>query len=103
MSRRRDPAQTDQDNPEWAAEDFARARPAAEVLSEIFVPTEAAQLLKPKRGRPAISRPKEQISLRLDPAIIEAFRASGSGWQTRMNSALASWLEEHDPEELKTA
>lgn len=103
MSKRLNPERTDQDNPEWTEEDFARARPAGEVLSEIFGSARAAELLKPKRGRPAIAKPKEQISLRLDPAIIEAFRSSGSGWQTRINTALAAWLEEHDPEELKTA
>lgn len=103
MSKRIDPELTDQENPEWTDEDFARARPAAEVLSEIFGPAQAAEMLKPKRGRPTVAKPKEQVSLRLDPAILEAFRASGSGWQTRINTALAAWLEEHDPEELKTA
>ncbi|MFD2836548.1 BrnA antitoxin family protein [Azotobacter vinelandii] len=32
-----------------------------------------------------------------------SFRASGPGWQTRMDAALADWLKEHDPEELKRA
>jgi uncharacterized protein (DUF4415 family) len=103
MSKRIDPEQTDHENPEWTDEDFARARPAGEVLSEIFGPVQAAEMMKPKRGRPAIDKPKEQISLRLDPAIIDAFRASGGGWQTRINSALASWLEDHDPKDLKSA
>jgi uncharacterized protein (DUF4415 family) len=103
MNKRPDPERVDQENPEWTAEDFARARPASELLSEIFGPRQASQMLKPKRGRPAIAKPKEQVSLRLDPEIIEAFRSSGSGWQTRINKALACWLAEHDPEELKTA
>lgn len=41
-----------------------------------------------KRGRPFVERPKEKISLRLDPEVIDHFRATGAGWQTRMNDAL---------------
>lgn len=32
--------------------------------------------------------PKVAIKLRIDPDIIEAFRSTGPGWQTRMNDAL---------------
>jgi uncharacterized protein (DUF4415 family) len=28
--------------------------------------------------------------------VIDAFRAKGKGWQTRMNDALKEWLKEHD-------
>jgi uncharacterized protein (DUF4415 family) len=59
MSKRRDPEQTDQENPEWTAEDFARARPASEVLSEIFGADRAAELLMPKQRRP-VDEPKKQ-------------------------------------------
>ena len=38
-------------------------------------------------GRPSGSA-KQQVSLRLDKRVIEAFRADGPGWQTRMNEAL---------------
>jgi len=31
---------------------------------------------------------KQLISLRLDRDVIEAFKAQGPGWQTRMNAAL---------------
>lgn len=41
-----------------------------------------------RRGRPSIDNPKEAIKLRLDPDVITHFRASGPGWQTRMNEAL---------------
>jgi uncharacterized protein (DUF4415 family) len=40
-----------------------------------------------RRGRPAGSD-KQQISLRIDKAVIEAFRAEGPGWQSRINAAL---------------
>ena len=36
---------------------------------------------------------KEQVALRLDPDVLAAFRASGRGWQTRMNTALKEWLK----------
>ena len=40
-----------------------------------------------RRGRPAGSD-KRLVSLRLDEAVITAFRAAGPGWQTRVNEAL---------------
>jgi uncharacterized protein (DUF4415 family) len=103
MSKRRDTERLDRDNPEWTEEDFSRARPAGEVLGELFGETQAAEMLKPRRGRPIAAETKEQVSLRLDPAVFAAFRASGSGWQTRINKALADWLKDHDPKELKQA
>ena len=41
-----------------------------------------------RRGRPRKDNPKQPISLRLDPDVIEAYRASGLGWQTRLNDDL---------------
>jgi uncharacterized protein (DUF4415 family) len=38
---------------------------------------------------------KEQVAVRYDPEVLEAFRATGRGWQTRMNDALKEWLREH--------
>ncbi|MDP3408678.1 BrnA antitoxin family protein [Bosea sp. (in: a-proteobacteria)] len=40
------------------------------------------------RGRPRVATPKQQITLRLDADIIERFRATGPGWQARINEAL---------------
>jgi uncharacterized protein (DUF4415 family) len=48
-----------------------------------------------KRGRPAGSGIKEQVAIRVDKDVLAAFRASGSGWQTRMNAALRDWLKAH--------
>ena len=50
-----------------------------------------------QRGRPAGSGIKEQVAIRFDRDVIAAFRASGSGWQTRMNDALKDWLKTHTP------
>ena len=35
---------------------------------------------------------KQQIAIRLDPEVLAAFRASGPGWQTRVNTVLKDWL-----------
>lgn len=50
-----------------------------------------AQIATRKRGRPVGSvkaAPKVPTTLRLDPDVINAFKASGSGWQTRVNQVL---------------
>ena len=48
-----------------------------------------------KRGRPAGSATKAQVAIRFDHDVLEAFRAAGPGWQTRMNDALKDWLRAH--------
>ncbi len=48
-----------------------------------------------RAGRPAGSGNKEQVAIRFDKEVLEAFRATGRGWQTRMNDALKAWLKEH--------
>ena len=41
-----------------------------------------------KRGRPLGSGTKELVSLRLDKQALATFRATGPGWQVRMNDVL---------------
>jgi uncharacterized protein (DUF4415 family) len=41
-----------------------------------------------RRGRPKMAQTKQHVSLRLDPDIIEKFKADGPGWQARINEAL---------------
>lgn len=41
-----------------------------------------------RRGRPKLDSPKQHVSLRLDPDVIESFKAAGPGWQSRINAAL---------------
>ena len=46
--------------------------------------------LKPARvGRPKSADAKVQVTLRVDPKVVAFFRASGSGWQTRMHAVLS--------------
>ncbi|MBF0153629.1 MAG: BrnA antitoxin family protein [Magnetococcales bacterium] len=50
-----------------------------------------------RRGRPAGSGTKVSTTVRFDADVITAFRATGKGWQTRMNDALRDWLQSHSP------
>ena len=70
------------DNPEWTEEDFKNARPFAEVFPDL------AESIRRSRGRPKVAAPRQQISLRLDPDVIEKFKATGKGWQSRINDVL---------------
>lgn len=48
-----------------------------------------------RRGRgPAKSPTKQRISIRLSPEVLEHFRSSGKGWQTRMDAALQEWVKQ---------
>ena len=86
----------DPDTVEWTDEDFRRARPASEVLPEIFSP-EITQALLKKRGRPKGATRKLHLNLRLDAEVVEKFKATGPGWQSRMNQALKEWIQAHPP------
>ena len=54
-------------------------------------------LQKKLRGRPKAAATKERIAIRLSPEVVAAFRASGKGWQTRIDAALKDWLKKHSP------
>lgn len=49
------------------------------------------------RGRPKATTTKQALTVRYDIEVIEAFKATGKGWQTRMNAALKDWLKTHLP------
>lgn len=72
------------DNPEWTEEDFAKARPFAEVFPHL-----AATM----RGRgPNKAATKVSTTIRLSHDVIEHFRSSGQGWQSRIDKALKEWM-----------
>jgi uncharacterized protein (DUF4415 family) len=95
MPNKPDLTLVDSEAPEATAEWFAKARPASEVLPGLFGAVVASQMLKPKRGRPTLAEPKEHVNIRLDADVVGAFRQTGPGWQTRMNTALREWLRSH--------
>jgi uncharacterized protein (DUF4415 family) len=45
-------------------------------------------------GRPVSEHPKTHINIRLDAEVAAAFRATGRGWQTRINAILLRALKE---------
>jgi uncharacterized protein (DUF4415 family) len=47
------------------------------------------------RGRPAGSGTKVATNIRLDRDLVEAFKETGDGWQTRLNDALRDWAKTH--------
>jgi len=93
MGKRKDDraSRPDEENPEWTREEMRHARPALEVIAEVFGP-EAAAALRRGRGRPAKPDRKVNQTLRLDPDVLEAYRHQGSGWQTRINEVLRAHM-----------
>ena len=94
MGKKPNPELIDDENPEWTAADFAKARPASEVLPQIFGAKLAQEMLKP-RGRPRAKYPKERINIRLSHEVVEYFKSAGDGWQTRIDAALRQFITEH--------
>ncbi|MCC6919547.1 MAG: BrnA antitoxin family protein [Alphaproteobacteria bacterium] len=76
------PAVFDDDNPEWTKADFAKARPASEVLPASF-----ARALVRTRG-PQKKPTKVPVSIRLSADVVDHFKAGGPGWQSRIDAAL---------------
>lgn len=71
-----------EDLPEWTDEMFAEG---SEYVGGKLI----------RRGRPRSLSPKEAINIRLSADVLERFRATGQGWQTRIDAALKQWLVEH--------
>ena len=38
---------------------------------------------------------KERVTIRLSPEVVQRFKATGAGWQTRVDAALQDWLKSH--------
>ena len=84
------PELIEDDNPEWTEADFKRAVPFS------ALPESLQATLSGLKGRGKQQAPtKLSTTVRLDRDVLEAFRATGRGWQTRMNEALKEWLKEH--------
>ena len=65
--------------------------------SDFFDPETYSTLLaiKKTRGRPKVATPKLFTAIRLDADLVETFKGTGKGWQTRVNAALRQFLIEH--------
>ena len=94
MPHKPNPELIDDEAPEAAEDWFRRAKTARDVLPDLVGHQAARELLSPRRGRPPSDSPKEHLNIRLDVDIVEAFRSTGRGWQTRINDALRDWLSQ---------
>jgi uncharacterized protein (DUF4415 family) len=72
----------DPDNPEATDEELAQARPFAEVFPDL------AESIRRSRGRPPVEKPKQAVTLRLDPDTVARFQAQGPDWRARMSEVL---------------
>ena len=72
---------------------FTGAKPASEALAPLTYAALVA--IKRPRGRPKADETKVFTAIRLDADLLETFKASGKGWQTRVNAALRQFLTEH--------
>lgn len=90
MASRKSLTDADGEVRELSAEEMEKFKPAAEVLP---------LSLRKKLGvrGPQKTPTKERITIRLSPDVVEQFRASGEGWQTRVDAALREWLKSHTP------
>lgn len=68
-------------------EGFKGHRPLAEVHPELAAASKSGQLRRRVRGRQKAPT-KTRVSIRLDADIVDRLRASGPGWQTRLNDLL---------------
>jgi uncharacterized protein (DUF4415 family) len=89
MTTKPNPELIDDENPEWTEEMFAQAKRIADL------PTSLQAKLR-GRGRQK-APPKVSTTIRLSPDVVQAFRAAGDGWQTRIDAALKDWLRTHSP------
>lgn len=87
MNKKPNPELMDQDNPQWTAQDIKTAMPFSSLPAT----------LQAKLGRrgPQKAPPKVSTTIRLSADVLQAFRAAGDGWQTRIDAALKDWLRAH--------
>lgn len=70
------------DAPYLTDEQIKQLRPAKEFFAELGIPI-------PKMGRPKAEKVKQSVTIRMDDDVVDYFKASGPGWQTRMHEVLA--------------
>jgi uncharacterized protein (DUF4415 family) len=71
--------------------------PAAMIPDALPMTDDQLRQLRPVRlhGRPVGSGSKVQTTIRFDEEVVDEFKSTGDGWQTRMNDALRQWIQEH--------
>lgn len=87
-------------DPEMAEFEAALLRSLDQAAQGAGRVTTPEQIQARRVGRPVGSlkaQPKVSTTIRLSPQVVEAFRATGNGWQTRIDAALQDWLKTHSP------
>jgi uncharacterized protein (DUF4415 family) len=74
--------------PELTDEMIAQMRPAEEAVPDIVIAYRA------RRGKQKTPT-KIPVSVRLSPEVVEYFRGTGEGWQSRINDILVKHVKEH--------
>jgi uncharacterized protein (DUF4415 family) len=71
----------------------ARSDPDAQPLT----PTRLKEMvpMRALRGRPKSENKKLLLSVRYSPAVIEYFKSTGDGWQSRMDGVLLNYVARH--------
>lgn len=92
MTKRAPLTEDDGEVRELTAADLRHFKPAAEVL-----PPELLKVMGIKPRGPQKAPTKEATTIRLSPDVMAAFKATGRGWQTRIDTALKDWLRTHSP------
>ncbi|RWX74375.1 hypothetical protein EPK99_24625 [Neorhizobium lilium] len=76
---------SDPDAPEASDEELAQAKPFREAFPNLAASIDGEIA---KRGRPKAEQTKQSVTIRLDPDLVEHYKATGKGWQSRMNDDL---------------
>lgn len=76
---------SDPDAPEASEEELAQAKPFRKAFPDLgkSIDREIA-----RRGRPKAENTKTPVTIRLDPDLVEHYKATGKGWQSRINDDL---------------
>ncbi|MEK6747257.1 MAG: BrnA antitoxin family protein [Pseudomonadota bacterium] len=82
----------DDDAPEMSEEWFQNAKHGLDGLAELVGEEFVAPLRL--RGRPKKKDKKVSLHLRIDKEIADKFRATGKGWQTRLNTVLHNAIDQ---------
>lgn len=78
----------------------------AAIDDEDALPLTAEQLnemlpLRSLRGRPRSDNKKQLVSIRYSPEVLEFFKSSGAGWQSRMDAVLKEYVASHSSGDAK--
>lgn len=90
MTKRAPLTDSDGEVRELTATDLRHFKPVAQAMSP-----ELLKVMGIKPRGPQKAPTKQATTIRLSPDVMTAFKATGTGWQTRIDAALKDWLRTH--------